>query len=564
MSLTRARLAATGLLVALLAAPTAWAQGEDGALRERDGGGGDAGGELRGSLTSTTFAAREISGEATPLSGGAQAPHESTATRLFTDIRARLDRDQLAGMDVHADLRLRLTGSAIGLSNANLQSGLYGGPEYDIRQLYATRAGGSTDFRFGRQVVGELAATRIDGVRLTHRASDNWQYLGFAGLYPARGSRSITTDYVRSVEGFDANTREPIFGSPVLPVTAGGGTSYRYDRLYGSLGAVGIVPLADDRATGELETPRVFFTSNGYWRQSLNLDLFHHAVVDAMGAAGAGLTNLHVGANARPSEFLRVSAAVTRVDTETLNVIAQRRLRDRVDEGATDSGLIQNYLQVARIAQESARLGVSAALAERRYEISTIGTLRRRPEVQLEERPGACDPAEDGLVCVLVPGAQAMDVTLQAVDRRAPLDMRLEASVTEVFGLGGENLNRGRSRIARVKGSRPFSDGQGTFELAATYLNSADEFRGDACISSGAVLRDLDRCYGTSNLHAGTLGALAFYRINGSWMALGGLELGLQRLTTVRQSDDDRDVLVDAPQPPIMLTTAFGRVSYRF
>ena len=578
MSVMPLRLGGLGLSALLAASGAAWAQGDEGfldpeAAPEESGAGEDESGELRGTLTSTTFAARELSGEATPVRDGVEAPHESTATRLFTDFRARLDHDELAGMDVHADLRLRVTDSEFAAvwdqirdeerSRPTLQSGVFGGPEYDIRQLYATREGGTTDLRFGRQIVGELAATRIDGLRLTHRASESWDYLGFAGLYPVRSSRSITTDYVRAVEGFDPDTRDPELGSVVLPVAAGAGTAYRYDRAYGSLGVVGIAPLAEDRATGEIETPRIFATSSGYWRQSLALDLFHHAVFDGMGAAGAGLTNLHLGANARPSEHLRVSASVTRVDTETLNVVAQRRLRDRVDVEGTDGGLIQNYLQVARIAQESARLGVSTALSERRYELSTIATLRRRPEVELEERPGACDPDQQGeLACVVVPAAQAADVTLQAVDRRAFWGMRLQASLTEMFGLGENNLNRGRSRIFRVKGSRPFADGQGTFELSASYLNSADEYRGDACLTSTpGVLEDLSRCYGTSALHAGTLGALAFYRINGSWMALGGLELGLQRQTTVRQADDD---LVDANQPPILLTSAFGRVAYRF
>ncbi len=527
--------------------------------RQRERGPDEPERPIRGSLTSTTFGAFEAAGEATPVAGDA-APHESEVARFYTDLHGRMSGDDVVGgMDLHGDLRLRLAGDALGFGGLDgggrLQSGALGGHEFQIRQLYATRSGGSADYRVGRQVVGELAATRIDGVRMTYDASDHWDYLGFAGLYPARTSRSITSDYPRSREHAQAEA-----GAPILPITAGGGTAYRYDRVYGSLGLVGIAPLAEDAATGEMETPRVFATSSGYWRQSLSLDLFHHLVVDATGAAGAGIRNLHLGARATPADDLQVTASVTRVDTETLNVIAQRRLRDRVAEEGVDGGLIQNHVEVGRIAQDSARLGVSGAVGEGRFELSTSGTLRRRPDVRLSAI--ATDDLEDDDPEVVIPSAQAADLTFRAVDRRSVLGLRLEASLTEIFGVGANNLNRARSRVVRFTGSRPYAEGRGRFELRASYLNSADEFRGDACFTAGDVLTTFDRCYGTTALHSGTFGGVLHYRMNSDWMATGGVELGLQRQTTV---EDDSDAgLQDLQQPGIFLTSGFARIAYRF
>ena len=77
------RLGALGLAALLAASGAAWAQGDEGFLDpegapEEAGAGEDGSGELRGTLTSTTFAARELSGEATPVRDGVEAPHESS------------------------------------------------------------------------------------------------------------------------------------------------------------------------------------------------------------------------------------------------------------------------------------------------------------------------------------------------------------------------------------------------------------------------------------------------------------------------------------------------------
>src|SRR5262249_25121727 len=153
-------------------------------------------------------------------------------------------------------------------------------------ELYVSHGGERTDVYLGRQIVLDLAATKIDGLRLDYASSQTWTYLAFAGLYPTRGSRSLDTDYPK---GQDA------MGKPsgrVLPAAGGAGAAYRTQSAYGALGVVGIAPLSKDRATGTQEQPRVFVTTNGYWRPSSGLDLFHYVVVDFLGAGGAALTNL--------------------------------------------------------------------------------------------------------------------------------------------------------------------------------------------------------------------------------------------------------------------------------
>ncbi len=495
----------------------------------------------QGSLTSTSFAYRETAPIAQPLSGGAEGVENAARImRVFTDLRGQVDARALSGSpwDARADARARLT------TDGEFQAGAYGGKEYELRELHLRRTGSGSDWTVGRQFVLELAAVKVDGIRFDAK-SGKWSYLGFAGAYPARGSRSLLHDYPQAIDAMGNS------GKRIIPVAAGLGAAYRLDRLQGALGAVGILPRAEEQLPGDdpprQEKPRVFVTTNGYWRQSSNLDLFHFVVFDVEGSAARRLTNLTAGANWRPAPELRVAASVNRVDTETLNVVAQTRLEE---PGPGPNAVVQNNIEVSRISQESARLGVSAAFAQQRFELSTSGTLRRRPEIIVKQQNW--DQATPDMNVVVIPAAQAAEVTLQAVDRRSLKGHRIGASFTSIFGVGDANLYRTDASIVRLDAGRELRGGMAEYQVDLSYIASKDEAGTAAC--------GLDplTCFGTTSVNTLSVGGMLFYRFNLDWFAIGGASLGSQGITVTDP--------VDGPvkQPRILLTSGFLRVAYRF
>lgn len=500
---------------------------------------------VQGSLTSTTFAYNEFGGTPVGVDPTFVANY-SPVQRLFTDLRTQLDAKHISGgvWDFRMDARVRVSpecnyqtqNQVTYTPDCQTQSGTFGGNEYDAREFYARRSGDKSDWYIGRQYVLELAATKIDGIKIAYHQSDRWDLLAFGGLHPARGSRSVQTDYpaMRLL-----NMEQ---GARVLPIAAGLGGAYRYQKLYGSIGAVGILPMAEDRVDGANEAPRIFATGNGYWRPSNKLDFYHYLVVDAQGSAGAGLTNLSLGVNVEPTPTVRMTLGVNRVDTETLNVIAQNYLADpEVQNPNTPQP--RNDLQVSRISSQSARLGVSVALSDNRFEVSTSGQVRQRPDIT---KPGA-----DGATVIVFPAAQAADVMVSVVDRRSILGLRLGASVMRIFGIGDVNYNRSQATIARLDGSRELLEGRGQIEANVGVVASQDDVRTDNC-----ALNPLE-CYGTSKVLSLTGGTTLFYRFKPDWFVIGSASFGRQAFS---------NYLVDQEytQPPNYLVSGFARLAYRF
>jgi hypothetical protein len=519
--------------------------------------------DLDGSLTSTTFGYRETGGISPPLvTGGATPDNASPINRLFTDLRMQLDAEHIGGgrWYFRLDSRARVTNKNLGftadrdplddaggLSNPDdrIQSGRLNGGELELRELYFRRAGDSSEWVFGRQIVLDLAATKIDGVRLSKRSSQHWSYLVFAGLYPTRGSRSFDQDYPRQV----AQPGEMTPGGRIMPVTGGLGATYRFGSAYGAFGAVGILPLADDREASSpgaprQERPRLFFTLNGYWRRSNQLDVYHYIVLDAEGADGAGITNASAGLTYRPVPSLRATLAYHRVDTETLNASAQVELEDP-EPGGAGLNVVRNNAVVSRVAQQSLRAGVSVALAQNRFELSVSGQLRQRPELVVP----VVDPAGQAVV---FPTAQAADITLSLVDRRLFGDFRVGASVTSSFGIGDENLNRTEYKLARLSVSRGFAADRGEYELDLSYLTGSDDGRETAC---GIEVRT---CYGSSRYRNIQLGGTLFYRLRPAWLLVASAGLGqLDLRNTVA-------AMMEQEQPAILTMHGLLRLVYRF
>jgi hypothetical protein len=305
------------------------------------------------------------------------------------------------------------------------------------------------------------------------------------------------------------------------------------------------LPRADENLDGapRAERPRVFATSNGYYRRSSQLDVYHYVVVDVEGSGGRGLTNLSVGVNYRPNFNLRLNASVNRVDTEALTVQAQTRLED----AAPLAGTVTNNLEVQRIASESARLGASAALAERRFEVSVSGMVRRRPEISID-RGGAMDEP------FVIPAAQAAEVTLGFTDRRSYNGYRASAGLTRVFGFGGTNLYRTDANIVRLGAGKEFKEGLGEYEIDAGYISSTDDARGTICDGLNPLT-----CFGTTKINTVSIAGTVFYRIKKDWFLIGNANVASQGITTI-----DTAAMTELSQPRILIISAFFRAAYRF
>ncbi|WP_428267577.1 hypothetical protein [Haliangium sp.] len=503
---------------------------------------------VQGSLTASTFVSQEI-GDSIQPDTVELADNASPVPRVFTDLRARLGVRSIAGgaLDARVDARLRYVLPCTfetGQTDANqglrdydqcrTQSGSFGGNEFEVRELYATRAAGELDIYAGRVIVGEIAATKIDGVRADYRVSDQWSIIGFGGLYPNRISRSVLDDYL-GPEPLDPNQSRAF----VLPVAVGAGGAYRYSDYFGSVGAAGIIPVTE--SVGDL--PRTFVTSNGYWRPSPLLDLYHFAVIDVTGEATDEVidrfTNVSIGANIKPTADLRVTAALHQFSTETLEEYAVERL-DQVPE----QGRILNHVEVLRVSTQSARVGVSLALMEKRFEISTEFTVRRHPPETVGGGESETFEAISG------------EAMLAVVDRRSIGGLRLGARVANSFGLydlglGDDAYGRANFLLGRIDASRSFMSNRVQVDADVTYLRSQDAGDND-CNNNGLA------CYGaTSAVNTITLGTTVFYRFLPDWFAMLTFNGGLQQFDAAPVQNMDET-------GSNILLSGFLRAAYRF
>ena len=501
----------------------------------------------QGSVTSTTFVFRELGGNAIGANPQFAANYNfSNVTRLFTDLRAQLDVKKVSGegWSMRMDARVRISPACAFQTdfktpnvNCRPQSGILGGNEYDVRELYAKRSSGKTDLFLGRQYVSELAATKLDGLKFDYKISKRWKLIGFGGLNPSRISRSILTDYpaqgqvVAPVVG-----QPPVDGGPVLPVTAGMGGAYRTPNVYGSMGVVGIVPIANDRDTQAIENPRVFVTDNGYWRPTTNLDLYHYAVFDLQGAAGFSLTNLSLGANYRPRPGLTLSGALNRVDTETLNSITQSQI---LEVPVNADSLPYNYQNVMRVASDSVHVGASLALARQRFEISTRAFFRQREEVALIVPDNASPPQ-------ILPAARSAEIRVSVLDRRSVAGMRLGASFASIFPISQNTPNRSMTQMASINGSRLFMDDRMEYDVNLAFTSSSD-------IKEIGVCAAPINCYGASDVLSVYASNLLYYRFSSNWLGIANVGLGVQQFTADGNA-----------QPINLLLSGMVRVAYRF
>jgi hypothetical protein len=410
-----------------------------------------------------------------------------------------------------------------------VQSGYNGQDEAEIREAWLVRRGERTDVFLGRQFVADLGAVKIDGARVDYAASDTLTYLGFLGLYPVRGSRSLDTDY-------PALRNDDFSAAGRFVTAAGAGVAYRGVTAYGSLGAVTEAPLATK------ETPRVFVTANGYERFGPQLDAYHFAILDLVGSQGFQLTNLSAGLNYKPSPRLRVTTSLNVVDTETLAVQAGAFF------GQPDTGtsVVQNEAFLQRIATVQARGGVSAGLGPaQRFELSANVAARYRPSFTITP-PNGTPLSFDQASSVEVYGA--------FTDRRSVAGLRLGLDASRTFGVSTVSYSRNESLGARVFASHAIGTA-GEWEAEVGYAFVQDK---------GLVnCMDAVSCYGTSRVAIVSAGGTLYYRFNRDWFGLASAYVS----TTTSQHVDPgtqtgTPMLVSDPQ--IEGLTAFLRVAYRF
>src|SRR6185436_9352329 len=92
-------------------------------------------------------------------------------------------------------------------------------------------------------------------------------------------------------------------------------------------------------------------------------------------------------------------------------------------------GVVDNEIAVSRISARSARLGLSVGLGQaERFEVSTSAQLRQRPDINV--------PTGMGSPPVTIKAAQSAELSLQAVDRRSVLGLRLGVLALRAFGVG--------------------------------------------------------------------------------------------------------------------------------
>lgn len=485
---------------------------------------------FQGNLTSSTFFYTESGDQLANPAGTSGAGSNSQFSRLFTDLRAQLDARHIKGgrWQARLDVRGRVTTNPADASPNSLlgdtksQSGLTGDNELELRELWATRPGDRIDLFVGRQFIPDLGAIKIDGVRVDYAKSDRVTLLGYAGAYPLRGSRSLTTDYP-ALEKSDGTKlgRTP-------PIAAGAGAAYRTAMSYGSFGAGTVAPLKD-------ETPRVYVTSTGYLRSSPRLDVYHFALIDLVGEGGFALNNLSAGVNYRPVPALRATASVNHVDTETLNVQAQTFLEPN------DTSIIRNDAAVRRISSTQGQAGLSVALGRlQQIEGSVIVAYRMRPDVTVP----------NGMGSFTFKASTSVDVGWQVVHRNL-LRTRVGADGVRAYSVGDAS-SRATYLAFRAFASREFRQGRGNWEAEVGYAVARDDGLLDSANPS-------EPRFGRSKTKTLSAAGTVYYRVGSTWFVLGSVALGKFSLAS-------KPVLTEASvdDPPVTQLSGFLRAAYRF
>lgn len=494
---------------------------------------------IQGSLTSSSLAYIEKGGDYPPAVATNQSPGSNSAaySRYFTDLRLQTDFRHIGGSrwEARIDARARVVNSPTAPTeplpaapNGHVQSGLTGQNEYEVRELWLIRNGERTDFVLGRQFIADLAAVKIDGLRFDYASSKQLTFLGFAGLYPLRGSRSITTDYIAL-----KNPADPTQSAGKFVGAGGFGAAYRTPLAYGAFGGVALVPF-------EKEQPRVFATANGYYRPNPLLDIYHYALIDVVSSYGAQITNLTAGLNYKPHQRLRMTASVNHVDTDSLNIQAAAFY-----DSPQSNPVVQNEIALQRLSTSSARASISAGLGHlQRFELTAAMGFRYRPSFALNTYTAAGGTP----LTYQLDAAKSVDVYGSILDRNSIFDARIGIDAMQSYGVGAVAFQR--NEMFSVRGFVGHAlGGRGEWEAEVSYTKTKDSGLTATC-GAGTV----PTCFGQSNGTVLSGGGALYYRASRDWFFIGQAYVSRTNLTSGMLAAD----------PAITGLTGYLRIAYRF
>ncbi|HEY1546616.1 MAG TPA: hypothetical protein VGG28_02285 [Kofleriaceae bacterium] len=510
---------------------------------------------VQGSLTLSAFLYSESGGNY-GTANGQMIGNDTTAPPVYwTDLRLQTDFRHIGGgrWDGRVDFRARFVNTpgndvvspntppeTTDTTQPNLvQSGLTGQNEYDLRELWLIRNGDQTDVIFGRQYIPDLGAVKIDGLRVDYASSTKLTYLGFAGLYPLRGSRSLSTDYTEVIDPTSGQNDGRFTGA------GGFGAAYRTQQAYGSFGGVALVPLS---VTGDT---RLFATSTGYWRINPQLDFYHFALLDV--AHDSGITNLSAGLNYKPTQRLRLTASFNRVDTDTIDIQAAQFFTNPglTGTGATlpTTGIALNEIYIAHIATNEARGSISAALGNNeRFQLTAAASYKERPDFTLDLSSA---PASGSPTGVPIESASSVEIYASIIDRYSVKDLRLGVDAEDQFPIGNTPYDRVKTYSARVFASHELASGKGEWEADLSYSSATDT--NDSAV--GINCTTVASCYGASSNGVYSLGGTLYYRLTRDVFLIGSAYLQRTSITTTMPAGNDA---------PINGFTGFFRLAYRF
>jgi hypothetical protein len=493
---------------------------------------------------------------------------------MFTEVRVQTDFRHIKGgnWDGRVDARIRLVdqptpnsgpitptaevGSTTDTTTEpKIQSGLTGQNEYDIRELWLVRNADRSDVFIGRQFVADLAAVKIDGVRIDYAQSSKFTLLGFGGLLPMLGSRSITTDYIPDNYVDGSGNRAP---AGRVSVAGGFGAAYRTLDAYGSFGGVVEAPLSS-------EEPRIFATSTGYWRYGSKLDFYHFAVIDLIGEQaqqGGYFTNVSAGVNYKPNPRLRLTASYNRVDNQTLSIQAGAYL----NSADHSNNLIDNEVYLQRLSTNELRGSASAALGPlQRFEVTGALAFKYRPALDLFSQGG--DPTVTPTTPVPLEAEKGGEFYASITDRHSVKDMRLGLDVTQTFGLSSSSANYQHTQLFGIRASaaHDIKNGQGEIEGEVAYTHNSDQSIGLSCqpgVNAGSptIVYDLDACFGDALNTLISAGGSVYYRFNRDWLGVASFYVSSESIERANTTPGGAPIA----DPSVLGLNGFLRASYRF
>lgn len=466
----------------------------------------------RGRITTTGF----YYGESSDGTVDATDP-ASDQTLLYTDLRGRVEATHIQGgkWDAVGDFRLRLPADELAAR------GQLGGAESDLREAFFLRRGRKTDVGLGRIINREVDATTIDGLRVQHRLSRDFDIGAFAGLYPSPFSRSLDTDYRQGYAPQD------------MPVAAGAWGGYRTEKAWGNVGVAGILPRDDDPV--DPEPTRAFVTANGYYRASGGLDIFHYLVADLAGRGGLQLMNGQVGVHWRRSAALVLEAAASHMSTYAIELYVRDYLEQ--PDVAPMPGRIQNNLFVARMASDELRGGFNYLLKKQRIDVFGQVRYRTRSTITSDNLP--MELAE-------LPADTQLEFSAGARQRKSFAKIDLSLNLLNITG------DRTDTTAATLRARRAFKDDTIEVDLDATYL-----FYSDTCAFTGGVA-DEPNCTGTADGASLEVGGTILWRRDARWLFLADYHYQKNSATVVGLMG------MTVADPNIDSHSLFGRVQYSF